>query len=418
MTGHAGVAASARFSASPRAHVSILRLSVALFLVQAGFHAFTASMPLALTRVGVPDASIGLVMGAAALVQIPAAIAGGRLVDAFGGARLFTAGGAAYLAATGVLLLPGVDVTGSLLPFVACRLLQGVGIGLALPAALSMVPRLVPPARLSSSLAYVGAAQNLTLVVLPPLSIAILDATSLDGVAASVIAVVLAGMVLGQRLPTRPAVVDPAAERPASRRFGITFRREWALPLLILVTYVAHWGAVTAYLPARAEAAGADIGLYFAADGLAIFLMRLPSGRLVDRFTSRILILAGAAATAVAIGMLLLPLTTPLLVVSGLIGGGAGALVLTPITIELSRRSTDADRGSAFALLSGGIAVAMTLGSIGGAPIVALVGLSAALAAGIVLIVVSAVLTTADPLLAQSRRGRGTGAPGAASPAA
>jgi MFS family permease len=398
--------------------VIILRLSVALFLVQAGFHAYTASMPLALTRVGVADASIGLVMGSAALVQIPAALAGGRLVDAFGGGRLFTAGGLAYLAATGVLLLPGVDVAGSLVPFVVVRVLQGIGIGLALPAALSLVPRMVAPARLSSSLAYVGAAQNLTLVVLPPLSIAILDAASLDGVAAAVVAFVLAGMILGQRMPVRAIAADVVAARAASRRFGITFRREWAAPLLVLVTFVAHWGAVTAYLPARAEAAGADIGLYFAADGLAIFLMRLPSGWLVDRFTARILILVGAAATVVALAILLLPLTTPLLVASGLISGSAGALVLTPVTVELSRRSTDADRGSAFAMLSGGIAVAITLGSIGGAPIVAVLGLSAALAAGIGLVVVSMAVALSDPLLAQPSRGRGPGTPGAAVPAA
>ncbi|OGO56303.1 MAG: hypothetical protein A2V85_10635 [Chloroflexi bacterium RBG_16_72_14] len=311
-----------------------------------------------------------------------------------------------------------MDVAGSLVPFVVVRVLQGVGIGLALPAALSLVPRMVAPARLSSSLAYVGAAQNLTLVVLPPLSIAILDTAALDGVAASVVAVVLAGLVLGQRLPVRAVAADAVAARAARRRFGITFRREWAAPLLVLVTYVAHWGAVTAYLPVRAEAAGADIGLYFAADGLAIFLMRLPSGWLVDRFTARILILVGAGATALAVGMLLLPLTTPLLVVSGLIGGGAGALVLTPVTVELSRRSTDADRGSAFAMLSGGIAVAITLGSIGGAPIVALLGLSAALAAGIVLIGVSMAVTLSDPLLARPSRGRGTGTPGTAAPAA
>ena len=410
--------AGERLPPSPRAHVIILRLSVALFLVQAGFHAYTASMPLALTRVGVADASIGLVMGSAALVQIPAALAGGRLVDAFGGGRLFTAGGLAYLAATGVLLLPGVDVAGSLVPFVVVRVLQGIGIGLALPAALSLVPLMVAPARLASSLAYVGAAQNLTLVVLPPLSIAILDAASLDGVAAAVVAFVLAGMILGQRVPVRAIAADVVAARAARRRFGITFRREWAAPLLVLVTFVAHWGAVTAYLPARAEAAGADIGLYFAADGLAIFLMRLPSGWLVDRFTARILILVGAAATVVALAILLLPLTTPLLVASGLISGSAGALVLTPVTVELSRRSTDADRGSAFAMLSGGIAVAITLGSIGGAPIVAVLGLSAALAAGIGLVVVSMAVALSDPLLAQPSRGRGTGTPGAAVPAA
>jgi len=389
--------------------VPVLRLSVALLLVQAGFHAYTASLPLALARAGQPDATIGLIMGVAALIQIPAAIAGGRLLDRFGGPNLFTVGGLAYLLASGVLLLPGVDVAGSLAPFVVVRVLQGVGIALVMPSALWLVPHLVAPLRVAPSLSYVGAAQNLTLVLAPPLSLAILDATSLHGVAAAVVAVLVAGILLGQRLPLRPTEPATHAMGTASRRFGITFRREWAVPLLIIVTYVAHWGAVTAYLPIRAEAAGADIGLYFAADGIAIFAMRFPTGWLVDRVSSRWLILTGAGMTFVAVSMLLLPLTTPLLVVSGLLGGAGGGIVMTPVTVELSRRSTDADRGSAFSLFSGGIATAMMLGSVGGAPIVAVFGLSAALVAGLVLIAVAMALALLDHSLAGTRRGAGEG---------
>ena len=104
--------------------------------------------------------------------------------------------------------------------------------------------------------------------------------------------------------------------------------------------------------------------------------------------------------------MLLLPLTTPLLVVSGLLGGAGGAIVITPITVELSRRSSDADRGSAFSLFSGGMAAAMTLGSIGGAPVVATLGLSAALAMGMALIAVSMALTIADRVAGRAGTGR------------
>lgn len=170
------------------------------------------------------------------------------------------------------------------------------------------------------------------------------------------------------------------------------------------MTYVAHWGAVTAYLPIRAEQAGADIGLYFAADGIAIFAMRFPTAWLVDRVSSRVLIVTGAGMTVAAVGMLLLPLSTPLLVVSGLLGGAGGGIVMTPVTVELSRRSADADRGSAFSLFSGGIATAITLGSIGGAPIVAVFGLSAALAAGMLLIAVSMALAITDGSLAGTGR--------------
>jgi MFS family permease len=376
--------------------VLVLLLALATFLVQAGFHGYTAALPVALAGAGVPDASIGLIVGTAALVQIPAAITGGRLVDRFGGMRLFGIGGAAYILASGILLLPGVEPGGPVLPLIAARALQGMGIAVALPAALSLVPGLVHPSRLGSALAIVGAAQNLTLVVLPPLSLAILAAGSLDGVAIGAIVFVAVGLLLASRLPIRRVVHEAA---PTPRRFGITFRREWAVPLLIVVTYVAHWGAITAYLPVRAAASGADIGLYFAADGIAIFAMRLPSGWLADKVSARLLLVTGSAATAVAVGLLLLPLSTPLLMLSGFVGGAGGALVMTPILLELSRRSSDADRGSAFALYSGGLAAAMTLGSIGGAPIVAVFGLSAALVVGIALILVAIALTLADSSL-------------------
>jgi MFS transporter, DHA1 family, multidrug resistance protein len=382
----------------------VVRLAIALFLVQAGFHGYTASLPLALAQADVGDATIGLIVGMAAVVQIPAAIVGGRLVDAFGGLRLFAAGGVAYLLASLILLLPGVEPGGSVVPFFAARALQGAGIAATLPAALSLVPRMLPKERTSSGIAFVGAAHNLTLVLLPPLSIAVLNASSIDGVAMMVIAFVSAGLVLSIRLPVRPMVRDAVSSLGvASRRFGITFRREWTMPLLIVVTYVAHWGAITAYLPIRAEQAGADIGLYFAADGFAIFAMRIPTGWLTNHVASRTLILIGAVGTAIAVGMLLLPLTTPLLIVSGLLGGASGALVMTPILVELSHRSSDADRGSAFALFSGGLAAAMSLGSIGGAPLVAILGMSAALGVGILLIGVSIGLTLADPSLKVKR---------------
>lgn len=376
--------------------MTILVLAVAVFLVQAGFHGYTATLPLALSRGGVPDAAIGLVVGVAAVVQIPAAVVGGRMVDRFGGRRLFVLGGLSYLAGSLILAVPSVEPSASLVPFVAARLFQGGGVALVLPASLSLVPRIVPLAGQANGLSVIGAAGNLTLVIMPPLSLAILDAAGLHAVAAGMTAFLLLGLLAFSRLRVPPRPETPAA---AARRFGIVFRRAWAVPLLITVCYVAHWGAVTAYLPVKAEGTGADVGLYFAMDGVAIFAMRMPTAWLAARLTTRLLLGVGAVLTAVAVGLLLLPLTTPLLMAAGLLGGGASALVLSPILFELNRRSDERDRGSAFALYSGSLAGAISLGSIGGSPIVAAFGLSAALAAGIALIGVSLVLALADPSL-------------------
>ena len=403
----------------------MLRLAFALFAVQAGFHGFTASLPLALHAVGIPDPEIGLVVGTAALVQVPAAFLGGPLVDRFGGLRLFAVGAAAYVAAALILLLPGVEPRGSLVPFAIARMLQGVGIAAVLPSALSLVPRLVRPARHGFGLAFVGSAHNLTLVALPPLSIWILAATSLQGVAVAVIGFVLVGLALVQRLPFMPAepsetsvaggaaqpgrAIEPGPAAQAGRevepgrRRGLTFvyRRSWTTLLVLVLLYVAHWGTIVAYLPQRAAAAGADIGLFFAADGIAIFLLRVPSGWLADRVRGRWLVFAGLALTFMALVLLLVPPTTPILVASGLAGGAGGGLLLTPILLELSRRSTDADRGSAFSLFSGALAGAMVLGSIGGAPVVATAGFEAAISAGIVGLVLAGVVALFDGGLAR-----------------
>lgn len=399
----------------------LLRVAIAVFAIQAGFHGFTASLPVALARAGVPDEAIGLIVGLAAVVQVPAAFAGGALVDRFGGRRLIAIGAIAYLIGAGILLLPGVDAAGDLTPFIVARISQGIGIAITLPAALSLVPRLVPPDRRGFGLAFIGSAQNLTLMVLPPVSLAVLgQSASLDSVALVVAATVPVGLIILFIRPIRPRA-DPAGPTDAdglavpgdasglavaSRRLGFAFRAQWTPLLVITLLYVAHWGVVTAYLPQRAELAGADVGLFFVADGIAILALRIPSGWLADRIQPRWLVLTGLLLTAIAIGLLVLPVTTAVLIVAGALTGGGAGLVMTPLLVELSRRSTDADRGSAFAMFSAALAGALVLGSIGAAPIIAVAGFEATILATIVGLALATLVAVADRGLASSTRGR------------
>jgi MFS family permease len=412
----------------------LARIAAALFALQAGFHGFTASLPVALARAGVRDEEIGVIVGLAAVVQVPAAFVGGALVDRFGGLKLLAAGAFAYLVGAVVLLLPGVDPAGDRLPFIVARVSQGIGLAMTLPAALSLVPRLVSRGRRGFGLAFMGSAHNLTLIAMPPLSLAVLgEGSSLDPVVLLVIGIVAVGLVVLFAAPIRlrpsadeastveasgasagsgalaateasPPNPGPAAPALASRWLGFAFRREWIPPLLITLLYVAHWGVVTAYLPQRAELAGADVGLFFVADGLAVLALRIPSGWLADRMQPRWLVLGGLFATAVAIGLLVLPPTTPLLIAAGALTGGGAGLVLTPLLVEISRRSADADRGSAFALLSAALAGALVLGSIGVAPIIATAGFEATILATIAGMVLAAVVVLADPRLAETGR--------------
>jgi MFS transporter, DHA1 family, multidrug resistance protein len=408
----------------------LVRLAIAVFALQSGFHGFTASLPVALARAGVADEEIGVIVGLAAVVQVPAAFAGGALVDRFGGLRLLAVGAVAYLIGAGVMLLPGVDPGGDRLPFAVARVSQGIGIALTLPAALSLVARLVGPERRGFGLAFIGSAQNLTLVAMPPLSLAVLGSgSSLDSVALVVIGIVGLAVVLLVAVPIRlrprtehehpeapagqGAAAGPGRPALASRWLGFAFRREWIPLLVITLLYVSHWGVVTAYLPQRAELAGADVGLFFVADGIAVLALRIPSGWLADRIQPRWLVLTGLLLTAVAIGLLVLPPSTPVLVLAGALTGGGAGLVLTPLLVEMSRRSTDADRGSAFAMLSAALAGALVLGSIGAAPIIASTGFEATILATIIGLACATVVALADSRLADSAGSRRPAEPAA-----
>ncbi|MFL5675982.1 MAG: MFS transporter [Chloroflexota bacterium] len=397
----------------------MLRLALAVFAVQAGFHAFTASLPVALSRAGVADPEIGLIVGTAALIQIPAAFVVGVLIDRVGGIRSFTAGGLAYLAGCAILLLPGVEPGGPVAPFLVARCFQGIGMAAILPAALSLVPRLVAPARRGFGLAFVGSAHNLTLVIIPPVSLAVLALTSLHGVATVALAAVIAGLAVLRLVPLRFASsgdesVEGAPADVARRRLGFAFRPSWARLIAIDLLFIIHWGVIVAFMPQRAEAAGADIGLFFVADGIAVLLVRVPTGWMADRVRPVFLVLGGLLATACAVVLLIGPTTTPLLVLAGSLTGLGGGLVITPLLIELSRRSRSADRGSAFSLFSAANAAALAVGSIGGALVVATWGFPAAMVGTFAAIAVAAMLTASDRGLRRApvapRQGEGVAA--------
>jgi MFS family permease len=300
-----------------------------------------------------------------------------------------------------ILVLPGVEAGGPALPFVVARLFQGIGIAGNLPAAMSLVPRLTTLQRRGVGLAFIGSAHNLTMVAMPPVSLAVLTATSLHGVALTMIASVVIGLGLVLLVPFRFREGEPAdgamPVHPVARRhFGLALRTSW-LPLLAMVLlYIMHWGVIVAYLPQRAEAAGANIGLFFAADGVAVLASRVPAGWLADRVRSIYLMLIGLTLSGMSVVLLTTPPTTPVLIVAGLLGGVGGGLTMTPILLELAHRSTDQDRGSAFSLFSASLALALVFGSIGAAPIVGVLGFETALFVGLSAIVAAGLVALSD----------------------
>ncbi len=380
----------------------MIRLGLALACAQVGFHAFVASLPIALVGAGRDNGEIGAIMGSASLVPLVAALAAGGLIDRFGGGRVFLLGAGSFLAAAALMATGLVSPSSSTAALLLVRVLQGLGLAAVLPASFTLIPNLVAPARLGTAIGVVGVGANVSLAISPPVSLAILDRVSFPAVAALAAAVVALSIVLIWPLMHLGATARNSRLDAEPVRRGVlgslrpAWRSAWLPPLLVALLFVAHWGVVTGYLPQRAEGAGADVGLFFSADAVALLLLRIPTGYLADRVGARWLIVAGVVVTVAALALLLPGPTTLLLVLSGLGTGAGAALILPPINLALTHRSGEADRGSAFALYNVAFSAGVAIGSIGVAPVIGIIGFETALAVGIATCAVAALVAILD----------------------
>ncbi|MBA2255043.1 MAG: MFS transporter, partial [Chloroflexi bacterium] len=360
------------------------------------------ALPLAMLAAGHENGEIGAIVGAASVFNIGAALVSGGLIDRFGGRVVFL-GGAGCFAVAGVLLATGLATAGGPVGMLlVVRLLQGIGLGAVMPAVLSMVPTLVERRHLPMALGFVGVAANLSLAVVPPLSLVVLDQASLAVLAAMTVGVMgAAALVVWPIRPQRGSAGPP----PAPHSFRPKWRRAWLGPLAITLLFIVHWGVLTGYLPQRAAAAGADVGLFFTGDALALLAVRIPGSYLAGRFGSRWICVGGLAIGSVGLLLLLLPPTTPLLIAAGALSGAGAGLVLPTLLLDLTTRSDASDRGSAFALFSVAFSIGIALGSIGIAPVIDVAGFEVALAMGIAASALAAAVAVVDHPAVAARSG-------------
>jgi MFS family permease len=375
-----------------------------VFTIQSGFHGFTGALPVALAESGVDSTGIGIVVGSSSLCLIVAAPIAGILLDRVGSIRMLLLGGACYIAGAIILAVSPVSAEAPIWPWLVARGLQGIGFAVVVPSALTLVPLVVPDLRRGFWLTFTLLSQNLTVALMPAISLAVLRASSLAGVAVMVAAMAAIGTLLVRTLP-RPGDGAGGATHPtAARRFGLAYRASWTAPLAVALLGVCYWGLVLAHLPPRAEAAGTGAELFFLGYGASVIATRLPAGWLSDRCPARPLVLAGLLTSVVSMMLLMAVPTVELLVAAGALSGTAAGLLMSPLLLELSRRSSNADRGSAFAMFAVATGAANAIGSIGGAPIIEALGFSAALVAGMVAVVVAGLVVVASPSF--SRTGR------------
>jgi MFS family permease len=314
---------------------------------------------------------VGFLVGVASVVQLLATILVGPFLDRRGARLAMRLGALSYLGAA-VLLL----VSNWFAAILAARVLQGIGIALFLPSIFSLVPTLVGRNRRGTALGLIGAFNNVALAAAPPLGLLLLGIGPPILFGAAVLAAAIAIAVswllrVGLGTPTSGPLLK--------------YRGSWTPLYLITFLCVVYWGVVSAFLPIEVPAKQvANVGWFFTADALAVMASRVPFGYLADRFGARWLLVIGALSTAIAIGILMTPASFLSLVLAGIATGLSAALLLPPILLELTKRSTESDRGTAMALYNTSFAGAVGTGSLGGALLVPRLGFHTALTVSLI----------------------------------
>jgi predicted MFS family arabinose efflux permease len=318
--------------------------------------AFFLLLPVYLQQTGSSPAQIGLVAGLMRASSLLARPLGGRLLERFGRRSVAMAGGClTILAVLSLFVFPRVGG-----PFMAMRVLQGVGTSLVDSGLGTLVADLSPPGARAQVFAIYTAWMNLASALMPGLGEAMARHAGFFVLFGAAAVAVVGGLVIVARLPEtwrpRPEEMPPA---PGLLR--------GAAPLLLggVVVGLAY-GVLSVFVPvARIGRAPGRPGMFFFAYFAGLIGVRLAGGLGLEWVAQPRSLLP--AYGMMAVGLAALPLGDWALLLLGVgILCGASHGVLMPVLYALLLFGVPRERrGWAVALLAAAFDLGNVIGTIG-----------------------------------------------------
>jgi predicted MFS family arabinose efflux permease len=301
------------------------------------FFTLIPTLPIYLSRSGVTEAGIGVLIGVfsvSSLVLRP--FVGRALLKVrernfmIAGSLLFVLSSAAYLIAK------------PFWPFLTVRILQGIGLAFFATASFTLVARISPEAHRGQSLSFFYLAINVAFALAPSFGMALMNRFDF-----SVLFVVCAGLSLAAlfiSLQLKGLDPDPPGEILSKQPL---LSRE-ALPAGILAFMGSFiWGAVTAFFSLYALQKGvANPGLFFGALAITLILARGFGGKILDLYSREKIILPCIVAQILAMALLAFSTSLPLFILVAIIWG-LGNAFLYPTLVAFSIDLAGSSRGPA-----------------------------------------------------------------------
>jgi MFS family permease len=347
-------------------HRAFLRATITNFFFIGSLNGFVL-LPLHIERLGGTEVEIGLVMGVYSGVGILVQPLLGPWIDALG-RKPFMLLGASCLAVSAALaaLAPAVPA------LALVRVLQGVGFSAFFVANFSYVIDLVPPAQRGWALGLYGVSGLASTAITPLVGELIVRRFGFPVLflVMSAVAVVAVVLVLGVREPPRADVLPTRALAWAREGLDDVFQRHMAITLF----FGLGAGTLFAFLPTYAENLGVrTLALFYTAYAGAAMFVRIVGGRAIDTRGRRAVIVpsmfvqaiapALLAGLAAALGRVPTLPAVPVLIVAGLLSGGAHGFLYPGLAALVADQAPESRRAAAVGVFSAIWLVGQTAGA-------------------------------------------------------
>lgn len=246
------------------------------FLLYFGFYLLMPVLPFFLVEeFGVTEGAVGAILACYTVAALAVRPFSGYLLDTFARKPL-------YLLAFTVftLIFGGYVITGSVLMFIALRIVHGLSFGTVTVSGNTIVIDITPSSRRGEAVGYYGLANNIAMSLGPMTGLFMHDHLSFNTIFLTAMACCLVGIVCAALVKTPPKQPAPRTAMSLDR-FVLLKGIPLGIDLLLLSI---PYGMTTTYVAMYAKHIGIDggMGLFFTCMAVGLAVSRLFSGKQVD----------------------------------------------------------------------------------------------------------------------------------------
>lgn len=298
-----------------------------------------STLPLYILNIGGNDSIIGLATGVftiAALLFRPFA---GHLLDTVGRKKVLLIG---LIILIVVFLI--YNRAYSIVVLLILRIINGFGFSAFSTASITVVSDIVPKSRLSEGIGFFGISSTLASAIGPALGLYVVKQTNYSTLfmiilAFGVLALIIVQFINYEGNIKRNIYLDDGIHKQLEVTKSSFIEKTAIFPAIVMIFLAICLGVIVTFMPVYGEARLIDnIGLFYTVNACSVFIIRLITGKLVDRYGIFRVLVAGFGILFISQILLAFGSTLLVVLVAGVLFGtgfGLAQPILSSIVIRL-----------------------------------------------------------------------------------